>query len=65
MIESAHLKYSILDAHIKGEIISYLVSLDLTLISRLHVCRVNGNIFLKERGFIVSMLLDFKVINPT
>jgi hypothetical protein len=65
MIESEYLKYSILDAHIKGEVISYLVSLVLTLLSSLHVCRVNGNIFLKERGFIMSMLLDFKVINPT
>jgi hypothetical protein len=48
MIESAYLKYSILDAHIKGELISYLVPLDLTWLSSLHVCRVNGNIFLKE-----------------
>jgi hypothetical protein len=62
MIESAYLNYSILHAHIKGDLISYLVSLHLTLLSSLLVCRV---IFLKERGFIVSMLHDFKVINPT
>jgi hypothetical protein len=48
MIESAYLKYSILDAHIKGELISYLMSLDLTWLSSLYVCRVNGNMFLKE-----------------